>query len=70
MGETVDALVVGASRLVLRSSSRVIRMTLFKLETTDPGSVEEVYRPLYARFWMIGMHHRQMKNPSKRPWRF
>jgi len=70
MGETVDALVVGASWLVLRFGSSVSQTISFKPETMDRGSVVEVYRPLYARCSMIGTQHRQMKPQSKRSWCF
>ena len=65
MGETVDALVVCASRLVLRFGDSVTQAILFKLETMDRGSVVEVYRPSYARCSMIGTQHRQMRPQSK-----
>lgn len=71
MGETVDALVVGASWHVLRLGDSVNQANFIKPETMDRGSVVEVYRPLYARCSMIGTHHRQMKKPqSKRSWCF
>jgi hypothetical protein len=64
MGETVDALVVGAS--FTHPESRVTSMIIFKLETTDPESVGEAYRLLYARSLMIGMRRRQTKSKSTR----
>lgn len=65
MGETVDALVVGASSF-LHHESHDTSMILFKLETTDPESVGEVYLHLYARFLMIGTWRRQTKSQSMR----
>jgi hypothetical protein len=63
MGETVDALVVGASSF-LHPESRIASMILFKLETTDPESVGEAYRLLYARSLMIGTQRGQTKSQS------
>ena len=65
MGETVDALVVGAASF-LHFESFVALMILFKLETTDLESVGEVYRLLYARSLMIGTQWRQTKSQSAR----
>jgi hypothetical protein len=66
MGETVDALVVGESPKILRLSSHATSMTLIKPAIMDPVSVEAVYRPLYARSWMIGTQPRQTMSQSKR----
>ena len=63
MGETVDALVVGASSF-LQPESGVASMVLFKLETTDPESVGEACRLLYARSLMIGTQRRHTKSQS------
>jgi hypothetical protein len=65
MGETVDALVVGAPWIFLRFGSHVTQTILFKPETMDPGSEVEVFRPLYALCSMIGTRHIQMKLQSK-----
>ena len=65
MGETVDALVVGAASS-LHFESYVASMILFKLETTDLESVEEVYRLSYARSLMIGTQRRLTKSQSAR----
>jgi hypothetical protein len=65
MGETVDALVVGAS--FLHPKSRVTSMIIFKPETMDPESVGEVYRLLYARSLMIGKQRRQTKSQNTVP---
>lgn len=64
MGETVDALVVGAS--FLHPERDVTSTIIFKPETTDPESVGEVYRLLYARSLTIGKQHRQTKSQSTR----
>jgi len=65
MGETVDALAVGAPSF-LRSWSRAHLNGFIKLEITDPESAGEVYRLLYARCLMIGMRRRQTKSQSTR----
>ena len=64
MGETVDALVVGASSLFLRYGSQVISMILFKVATMDLESAVEVYRLLYVLSLMTGTHPIQTKTQS------
>jgi hypothetical protein len=70
MGETVDALVVGAPSTSRRSGSRDPSLVLLKLATTDPGSVEGVYLPSYVRSLMIGTQPRQMTSESTCSWNF
>ena len=53
MGETVDALVVGAYAHRFLFKQLTDYGSPIQLVTTDLGSVEEAYPLSYARSWMI-----------------
>ena len=65
MGETVDALVVGAyaHRFYFKQLTDYGSPT--QLVTTDLGSVEEAYPLSYARSWMIETQLIRTMNRSK-----
>ena len=68
MGETVDALVVGAYAHFLQFKQLVT--ILIQLLTTDLGSVEEAFLLSYVPFWMIETQLIRTRNRSKRSFHF
>lgn len=70
MGETVDALVVGAYAHCLQFEQLADYESPIQLVTTDLGSVEEAYLLSYARSWMIETQPIRTMNRSKRSFHF
>lgn len=67
MGETVDALVVGAYAHYLHSRNSPDNESPIQLATTDLGNVGEAYLLSFARSWMIiETESIRTKNRSKR----